>query len=70
MCRMQSTSRKKQMNLHVAFFMFVKRFIISTIETKTNWPNQSKLAQDVAFISSTYHQQCFGQHCDDLDKLW
>jgi hypothetical protein len=28
------------------------------------------LAQDVAFISSTYHQQCFGQHCDDLDKLW
>jgi hypothetical protein len=35
---MQSTSRKEQLNLHVAFFMFVKRCIVSTIETKANWP--------------------------------
>jgi hypothetical protein len=35
---MQSTSRKEQLNLHVVFFMFVKRCIASTIETKANWP--------------------------------
>jgi hypothetical protein len=35
---MQSTSKKEQLNLHVAFFMFVKRCTTSTIETKTSWP--------------------------------
>jgi hypothetical protein len=35
---MQSTSIKEQLNLHVAFFMFVKRCTTSTIETKANWP--------------------------------
>jgi hypothetical protein len=35
---MQSTSRKEQLNLHVVFFMFVKRCVTSTIETKANWP--------------------------------
>jgi hypothetical protein len=35
---MQSTSRKEQLNVHVAFFMFVKRCTTSTIETKVNWP--------------------------------
>jgi hypothetical protein len=34
---MQSTSRKEQLNLHVVFFMFVKRCTASTIETKANW---------------------------------
>jgi hypothetical protein len=35
---MQSTSRKEQLYLHVASFMFVKRCTASTIETKANWP--------------------------------
>jgi hypothetical protein len=35
---MQSTSKKEQLNLHVALFMFVKRCTTSTIETKANWP--------------------------------
>jgi hypothetical protein len=35
---MQFTSRKQQLNLHVAFFMFVKRCIANTIETKAHWP--------------------------------
>jgi hypothetical protein len=35
---MKSTSRKEQLNLHVAFFMFVKRCTTNTIETKANWP--------------------------------
>jgi hypothetical protein len=35
---MQSTSKKEQLNLHVAFFMFVKRCTTNTIETKANWP--------------------------------
>jgi hypothetical protein len=34
---MKSTSKKKQLNLHEAFFMFVKRCTTSTIETKANW---------------------------------
>jgi hypothetical protein len=35
---MQSTSKKEHLNLHVSFFTFVKRYTISTIETKANWP--------------------------------
>jgi hypothetical protein len=35
---MQSTSKKEQLNLHVAFFMFVKSCTTNTIETKVNWP--------------------------------
>jgi hypothetical protein len=35
---MQSISRKEQLNLHVAFLMFVKRCTTSTIETTANWP--------------------------------
>jgi hypothetical protein len=34
---MQSISRKEQLNLHVVFFMFVKRCTVNTIETKANW---------------------------------
>jgi hypothetical protein len=35
---MQSTNRIEQLNLHVAFFMFVKKCTASTIEAKANWP--------------------------------
>jgi hypothetical protein len=35
---MQSISRKEQLNLHVAFLMFVKKCTTNTIETKANWP--------------------------------
>jgi hypothetical protein len=52
---MQSTSIKKQLNLHVGFFMFVKKYITSTIETKEKWPKMlhSPAPQPLAMLWAT-----------------